>query len=121
MENADIVIIGAGITGLSAGYWLTKAGVKVVILDKGRTAWEASSRATGYLSLRGEQPLEAPLAARAEQLWHNLDEELGYPTEWTPHGRMWAAYDEEEYRELLLTFQHFSRTDIPFHLIDGKE
>ena len=55
MEKADVVIIGAGVIGLSAGYWLAKAGAQVIILDKGRAAWEASGRATGFLSLRGEQ------------------------------------------------------------------
>lgn len=71
MEKADAVIIGAGIIGLSAGYWLAKNGAKVIVLDKGRVAWEASGRATGFLSLRGEQPLEAPLAAAANKLWMN--------------------------------------------------
>lgn len=121
MEKADVVIIGAGITGLSTGYWLTRAGAKVVILDKGRTAWEASSRATGYLSLRADQPMEMPLAVEAEKLWQTLDDELGYPTEWTPGGRMWAACDEAEMRDLERLFQSFSQSHFPFRLIDGKE
>lgn len=121
MESADVVIIGAGITGLSAGYWMAKAGAKVIVLDKGRIAWEASSRATGYLSLRGEQPLESPLALEAERLWATLDDELGYPTEWTPKGRLWAACNDAEMRELEVSFEHFSRTTIPFRLIDGAE
>ena len=119
MDRADVVIIGAGITGLSAGYWMAKAGAKVIVLDKGRVAWEASSRATGYLSLRGEQPLESPLALEAERLWGTLDDELGYPTEWTPKGRLWAACNEAEMRELEVSFEHFSRTTIPFRMIDG--
>ena len=121
MERADVVVIGAGITGLSAGYWMAKAGAKVIVLDKGRTAWEASSRATGYLSLRGEQPKESPLAIEAERLWGTLDEELGYPTEWTPKGRMWAAFNESQLEELHVTFEHFQQTSIPFRMIDGDE
>src|SRR4249920_2569311 len=100
MERADAVIIGAGIIGLSAGYWLAKTGAKVVVLDKGRVAWEASGRATGFLSLRGESPLEVPLANMAEKLWATLDEELGYPTEWKPGGRLWVALEEDRWTEL---------------------
>lgn len=121
MKSADVVIIGAGIIGLSAGFWLARAGAKVVILDKGRIGWEASARATGFLSLRGEQPLESPLAVAAERLWLTLDEELGTPTEWQPRGRLWAAITEDEWRELQDTYQLFAQTDIPFRLIDGKE
>lgn len=121
METADVVIIGAGIIGLSTGYWLAKAGAEVVILDKGRTAWEASSRATGFLSLRGEQPLEIPIAAEAEKLWNNLDEELGFPTEWRPGGRLWVALTPKDWDELQETYRLFAKTGIPFRLIDGKE
>jgi sarcosine oxidase subunit beta len=88
VEKADVVVIGAGIIGLSSAYWLAKKGAKVIVLDKGRVAWEASGRATGFLSLRGESPAEFPLANLAEELWSTLDEELGYPTEWMPGGRL---------------------------------
>ena len=121
MTTADVVVIGAGIVGLSTGYWLAKAGAKVIVLEKGRVGWEASSRATGFLSLRGEQPLESPLAVEAERLWHTLDHELGSPTEWRPAGRLWAAVTEDEWIELQDTFRLFAETGIPFRLIDGKE
>ena len=119
MEKADAVIIGAGIIGLSAGYWLAKNGAKVIVLDKGRVAWEASGRATGFLSLRGEQPLEAPLAAAANKLWMNLDEELGYPTEWMPGGRLWVALEENSWRELKDLREPWNAAGIPVKLIDG--
>jgi sarcosine oxidase, subunit beta len=121
MKKADVVIIGGGITGLSSGYWLTKAGATVVILEKGRIGWEASSRATGFLSLRGEQPLESPLAVEAERLWQTLDVELDSPTEWKSSGRLWAAVQQDEWDELQETFKLFEQTGIPFRLVDGKE
>jgi sarcosine oxidase subunit beta len=120
MRTADIAIIGAGLTGLSTGYWLAKAGARVVVVDKGRTAYEASSRATGYLSLRGDSPPEIPLAEAAEKLWDTLDQELGYPTEWTQKGRLWTACDEFEWGQLKETFADFSKTNIGFELIDGR-
>lgn len=119
MEKADVVIIGAGVIGLSAGYWLAKQGAKVIILDKGRAAWEASGRATGFLSLRGEQPLEAPLAAAAEKLWATLDEELGYPTEWMPGGRLWVALEEDRWTELKNICPQWQAAGIPVQLLDG--
>jgi sarcosine oxidase subunit beta len=121
MTTADVIIIGGGIIGLSSGYWLAKKGARVIILEKGRIGWEASSRATGFLSLRGEQPLESPLAVEAERLWHTLDEELGSPTEWNSGGRLWAALNPEEWDELQETYKLFSETGIPFRLIEGKE
>jgi sarcosine oxidase, subunit beta len=120
MENFDVIVVGAGVVGLSTAWRARKAGARVLVLDKGPTAHEASSRATGYLSLRGETPQESPLAQIAERLWDGLDEELGYPTEWTQKGRLWAAITPGEYNELEVTFQSFQKTDIVFEFIDAK-
>ncbi len=35
MEKFDVIIVGAGLAGLSAGYALAKAGVEVLILERG--------------------------------------------------------------------------------------
>ena len=120
MESADVVIIGAGVLGLASGYWLAKAGAKVVILEKGRVAWEASGRATGFLSLRGEQPLEAPLAVAANEIWMTLDNELGYPTEWLPGGRLWVALEQERWTELKDICPQWQAAGIPIRLVDGE-
>ncbi len=42
-ETADCVVIGAGIVGTSAAYWLARAGLKVVLLE--RAASVPNSRA----------------------------------------------------------------------------
>jgi glycine/D-amino acid oxidase-like deaminating enzyme len=120
LQSADVVIIGAGVIGLASGYWLAKAGATVVILEKGRLASEASGRATGFLSLRGEQPLEAPLAVAAEELWTNLDEELGYPTEWTPGGRLWVALEEDRWVELRDLCPQWQAAGIRVQFVGGK-
>lgn len=121
MENFDVIVVGAGILGLSTAYHAQKAGAKVLVLDAGATAYEASSRATGYLSLRGETPAESPLAQEAEKLWDGLDEELGYPTEWTQKGRIWAAFNERELDELKQLYGTFRKTDVPFEFLSGDD
>ena len=47
-----IVIIGAGIAGLSVGYELIKLGQKVTILERAKIASGASGVATSYLEPR---------------------------------------------------------------------
>ncbi|MFO1170126.1 MAG: FAD-binding oxidoreductase [Hyphomicrobiaceae bacterium] len=116
----DLIVVGAGLVGLATAYFAQKAGAKVLVLDRGATAYEASSRATGFLSLRGETPEESPLALIAEKLWPTLDEELGYPTEWKQKGRIWVAINELEAEKLKHTWASFETTDIGFELIDGK-
>lgn len=47
--EADVCIVGAGYTGLSAGLSLAEAGFKVVVLEQSRVGWGASGRNGGQL------------------------------------------------------------------------
>ena len=49
-ETADVCIVGAGYTGLSAALHLAQAGYKVILLDAHRVGWGASGRNGGQLA-----------------------------------------------------------------------
>ena len=48
-KNADVVIVGAGFTGLSAAITLAKSGVSVVVFDSEELGYGASTRNGGML------------------------------------------------------------------------
>ncbi|HSX71409.1 MAG TPA: FAD-binding oxidoreductase, partial [Pseudomonas sp.] len=84
--DCDVVIVGAGFSGLHTGLRLALAGKKVVLLEASRLAWAASGR-NGGQALPGWScdmpPLEKALGTeRARRLWDSM---------------VWAA---EEMREL---------------------
>ena len=79
-RGATVVIVGGGVTGLSAGWWLARAGVDVLVLDKGIVGWEASGRNGG-----GATHVYSPFGLEEQRLWPQLDELLGYPTEYQPY------------------------------------
>ena len=95
LDGAQVVIVGAGVTGLSAAWWLARNGVDTVVVEKGVIGAEASSRNGGDISHRAYEPPVVPLAAESLNLWPEMDDELGYPTEYSP-GSIHVAMDEEE-------------------------
>jgi glycine/D-amino acid oxidase-like deaminating enzyme len=50
--KADVIVVGAGIPGLSAAYQLARRGVSVVVLETETIGWGASSR-NGGMALTG--------------------------------------------------------------------
>lgn len=89
-----IVVIGGGVTGLSAAFWLTRAGHPVTVLEKGVVGWEASGRNGGGCT----HPM-SPLFREEQRLWPMLDDLLGAPTEWRPF-RIKIALDQGELARL---------------------
>jgi sarcosine oxidase, subunit beta len=88
--GAAVIIVGGGVTGLAAGWWLSKHGVSALVLETGLIGWEASGRNGGGCSHH-----YSPLFAEEQRLWPLLDDMLGYPTEFRPK-RIRIALNEQQ-------------------------
>jgi sarcosine oxidase subunit beta len=75
--GSDIAVIGGGVTGLSAAWWLARAGHTVSVFERFIVGWEASGRNGG-----GATHYQSPLFHEEQRLWPLMDEMLGYPTEY---------------------------------------
>jgi glycine/D-amino acid oxidase-like deaminating enzyme len=94
--QADVVIIGAGIVGAAAAYYLAKQGVSVVLCEKGRVAGEQSSRNWGFVRQQGRDPAEIPTIIESLKLWRGLSEEIGEDVGFKQSGVFYLADDEEQ-------------------------
>jgi len=71
--TADVAVVGAGFTGLSAALHLAQAGLSVVVLDAQRVGWGASGRNGGQVGTGqrvDQRELEAQMGLEdARRLW----------------------------------------------------
>lgn len=115
MSGAEVVIVGGGVTGLSAGWWLARSGVKVTVLDKFIVGWEASGRNGG-----GASHYSSPLFDEEQRLWPQMDELLGYPTEHRPE-RIIIAMTERQWEQYRFVAERHQRLNHPVELLDSKQ
>ena len=115
MSGSEVVIVGGGVTGLSAGWWLARSGVKVTVIDKGIVGWEASGRNGG-----GASHYQSPLFDEEHRLWPQMDELLGYPTE-PQRERIIIAMTERQWEQYRFVAQRHVRLGHPVDLLDSKQ
>jgi sarcosine oxidase subunit beta len=115
MSGSEVVIVGGGVTGLSAGWWLARSGVKVTVIDKGIVGWEASGRNGG-----GASHYQSPLFDEEHRLWPQMDELLGYPTE-HQRERIIIAMTERQWEQYRFVAQRHVRLGHPVDLLDSKQ
>ncbi len=71
-KRADAVVIGGGIAGSSAAYFLAKKGLSVALVEKGYVGCEQSSRNWGWCRQQNRALPELPLARRSLELWNDF-------------------------------------------------
>ena len=99
-RSADVIIIGGGIVGCSAAYFLARNGVSVALFEKGRIAGEQSGRNWVWVRQQGRSPIELPLMIRSLRLWRELQQDLGEDTGFRQGGSLYLAENTAQIAEL---------------------
>jgi glycine/D-amino acid oxidase-like deaminating enzyme len=76
-EYADVVVIGGGIVGVCAAYFIARQGMKVALIEKGRIGAEQSSRNWGWCRQQNRDARELPLATKSLDLWEEITADIG--------------------------------------------
>src|SRR4029077_9050743 len=87
----DVVVIGAGMAGSAASYYLARKGHSVALLDKGMVGGEQSSRNWGWVRQQHRDLRELPLAMKSLEIWGTLNEEIGAETGFRRTGLLYVT------------------------------
>ena len=87
-EKVDVVIIGGGIVGCAAAYYLTQRGASVILIEKNGVGSGASGRSGGGVRQSARVSAELPLANESAALFPLLSGELGVDIEYVQRGNL---------------------------------
>ncbi len=120
-DAADAVVIGGGIVGVFAAYYLARRGLKVALVEKGRIGAEQSSRNWGWCRQQNRDARELPMATKSLDLWERFAAESGEDTGFRRCGLLYLSDSEEELAGWA-RWRDFARTvGVTTHMLDSAQ
>ncbi|MFF7468306.1 FAD-dependent oxidoreductase [Streptomyces sp. NPDC008092] len=94
--TCDVVVIGAGMAGAACALYASRAGLDVIVVDRGPVAGGTTGAGEGNLLVSDKEPgPELELALLSGRLWSALAGELGDRIEYEPKGGVVVAAEPE--------------------------
>ncbi len=110
-KESDVLVIGAGICGVTTAFHLAQHGHRVTVLERGNIASEASGVNAGGLGGLGwgnNPDLQSYLTAGSFEIFKSLQLDMGYDIEFIAPGGLQGIHNEEQWdwvRDRVLNYQ----------------
>lgn len=122
-KTADVIVIGSGVIGCAAAYYMAKKGMSVLVLEQDESVGNGgSSRNGGGVRQSGRDPRELPLAIYGvENVWPTLSDELGVDVEYHKEGNLRLGKTETHKQILTGLTEKAVACGLNVRMIDAEE
>lgn len=121
-KRHEVAVIGAGIVGSATAYYLAKAGLDTVIIEKEDIASGTSSRCDGNVTIVDKDPgFDSEMSQVSQDLLRRLHETLEIPFEFREHGSILVCDNEEEMEMAVEWVETQNKAGLQFAVLDEKD
>jgi sarcosine oxidase subunit beta len=118
----DAIIIGGGILGVATAYELAKLGMtNVCVLERHYLASGSTGRCGGGFRQQWSTEANTRLAMNSVARLENIDEELGYKTEFFQGGYLILAHNEDEEKQFEKNVKMQRKLGLNVEMVDPAE
>ena len=117
----DTVIVGAGIVGAACALECARAGLRVLVLDRGCIGGGTTAAGMGHIVVMDDSEAQFALTSFSRRLWLELRAELPTDVEYEICGTLWIASDDEEMELARRKAKFYTERGVRAEIIDGAE
>jgi sarcosine oxidase, subunit beta len=121
LTTTDVLVIGGGIIGVSAAYFLSRRKVDAILVEKNAVGREASGSTAGTMSFQNKKIEVVPLVQEALRVWAGLQDDLGDAIEFRQPGGFRVAESEEQVKKLRTSVKAQQDLGIKVEVMTGEE
>lgn len=104
-NKADVIIVGGGIMGASAAFFLRQRGMSVILLERGLIGQQASGVNFGNTRRMGRPIEQLPLSNRSRETWLKFKELFGEDVELLLNGHLRVGHTPA-HEERMVQYAH---------------
>jgi len=119
-KGVDVIVIGGGVIGAAVAYYLVRAGVQTMLLDRGDVASGTSSACDGNIVAIGQRPgFDSQMTLESQRLLEVLVEEMDCDVEYTRKGSVLVVEDESQVAFARSWYERQKQAGLPMRYIEG--
>lgn len=87
----DVIVVGGGIIGLSAAYYLAERGANVTLFEKDTLGNGSTARSAGGIRSQFSTPINVRLSMASKRVWNAFEEDFGVDIAYRKSGYLFLA------------------------------
>ncbi len=121
-NHTEVAIIGGGIVGCAAAYYVAKAGIDCTLIEKNDIASGTSSKCDGNISIVDKDPgFDSKMSLVSQELTVDLNKDLDLPFEYRALGSILVCDNDDEMQAAKDWVKTQSAGGLKFNVLDPKD
>lgn len=121
-KSAEVAVIGGGIVGCAVAYYLAKAGLETILIEKNDIASGTSSRCDGNITIVDKDPgFDSQMSLKSQELTADLEDELEIPYEYRKLGSILVCDNDDEMEAAVDWVKTQNDAGLKFDVLDPKD
>src|SRR5512139_339039 len=116
----DVAVIGAGIVGAAVAAECARAGMRVLVIDRGPVGGGATAAGMGHVVVMDDSEAQFALTRYSRSLWDEIAGDLPDDVEHVRCGTLWVAADEEEMDGVLRKERTYRDRGVRVEVLDSR-